>query len=83
MHCAEMAFVEESYYNEEDEDSLDTSRSFLKKCGIPFNVLTFREAVQLRPSGWSLIVDWLITWKIQDAVVDWDGKLRSLSRREE
>ena len=47
--------VQENYFSEEDRNPLSNVRDYLKKCGIPFDVLTFREAVQMRSSGWSIL----------------------------
>ncbi|MFA6033001.1 MAG: hypothetical protein WC889_08895 [Myxococcota bacterium] len=47
--------VQDKFFSEEDEDPLASVRIYLKKCGIPFDVLTFREAVQLRSSGWTVL----------------------------
>lgn len=47
--------VLEKYFNETDEDPIATARNYLKKNGIQFDVLTFREAVQLRLEGWDIL----------------------------
>jgi hypothetical protein len=47
--------VQEKYFSEDDEDPLTSTRSYLKNCGVPFDILTFREAIQLRSTGWVIL----------------------------
>ena len=47
--------VQEKYFSEHDDNPLATARSYLKKIGIPFDILTFREAIQLRSTGWAIL----------------------------
>lgn len=47
--------LREKYFSELDEEPLATARTFLQQKGIPFDVLTFREAIQLRGEGWTIV----------------------------
>lgn len=47
--------VQEKYFSQADEDPLASARAFLRKSGIPLDVVTFREAVQLRSGGWTVL----------------------------
>ncbi|MEI6219515.1 MAG: hypothetical protein WCP86_11500 [bacterium] len=47
--------VQEKYFSEDDDDPLANARSCLRKIGIPFDILTFREAIQLRSTGWAIL----------------------------
>jgi hypothetical protein len=44
-----------SYFSEEDENPLGTTRDFMARDGVPLGLISFREAVQLRGQGWSIV----------------------------
>lgn len=45
----------EQYFSEEDDDPFNNIRNFIKRVGIPFDLMSFREAVQARSSGWVML----------------------------
>lgn len=45
----------DSYFSEEDEDPLGTLLEYLKSHSISHSILMFREVVNLRSQGWSIV----------------------------
>lgn len=47
--------VTESEWHENDADPLNSLRLCLRRCAIPYDIMTFREAVGLRDAGWTIV----------------------------
>ena len=47
--------IRDSYFSEENEDPFGTLKEYLKKHLVPHSILMFREVVNLRNQGWSIV----------------------------
>ena len=47
--------LEETKWLENDPDPLGALRRYLRERDVPYDLMTFREAVQLRDAGWNII----------------------------
>ena len=47
--------VTESEWHEDDADPLDSLRQALRRYSIPHDIVTFREVVRVRDSGWTTV----------------------------
>jgi|WetSurMetagenome_2_1015567.scaffolds.fasta_scaffold300452_2 hypothetical protein len=52
--CCSGQLVERTWL-ENDPDPLGTLRAYLQERSVPFDLVTFREAVQLRNTGWQIL----------------------------